>query len=153
MPKRAVYQKLIEYQKLLEEKTAEELAHYVKLLTNVERQIDRIKGVKINYEKQLYEKQIRGEKSPVVIAYVNYLEKLDNDLIQGKKEIDRIKSKIDEIKNKLVQIRQKKKKLEKLDEKEKANYLKELEQEELKKLNEFSVHAFNSRNGKTKNEF
>jgi len=111
--------------------------------------MDRIRGVRVSYEKQLYEKQTKGERSPVVIAYINYLEKLDNDLIEGKKEIDRINRKIDEIKNKLIQIRQKKKKFEKLDEKQKANYLKELEQEELKKLNEFSVHSFNSRNGKS----
>jgi len=147
--KRAVYEKLIEYQNLLEEKTAEELAHHLKLLTNMEKHMDRIRGVRVSYEKQLYEKQTKGERSPVVIAYINYLEKLDNDLIEGKKEIDRINRKIDEIKNKLLQIRQKKKKFEKLDEKQKANYLKELEQEELKKLNEFSVHSFNSRNGKS----
>lgn len=141
------YQKLLDYQKMLEEKAKEELSSYVRMLGIAEKQLDRLAGVKYSYEKRLSEKQKNGESVNVLILYSEYIHRLENELYLQQQEVEKIKSKITTIKEKLLRLNKKRKILEKLQERAKANFVREQEAEELKKLSEFAVHQFNKKNG------
>lgn len=141
-------QKLLDYQRLLEDRAREELNRHVCMLTDAEKKLDRLIGVKYGYEKKLYDKQIKGEEARIVLLYLNYIARIEMELYLQRKEIERIKAKIARIKERLLELTKKRKMLEKLEEKARANFIKEQEQEELKKLSEFAVHQFNKQFGK-----
>lgn len=141
-------QKLLDYQRLLEDRAREELNRHVCMLTDAEKKLDRLIGVKYGYEKKLYDKQIKGEEARIVLLYLNYIARIEMELYLQRQEIERIKAKIARIKERLLELTKKRKMLEKLEEKARANFIREQEQEELKKLSEFAVHQFNKHSGK-----
>lgn len=142
------FQRLLEYQRMLEEKTREELSRHFNLLISAEKKLDRLIGVKFGYEKRLYDKQKRGEEIRTILLYLNYISKIENELYIQRQEIAKIKTNIEQIQERLLELTKKRKMLEKLEEKAKVKFIKEQEQEELKKLSEFAVHQFNKKNGK-----
>ncbi len=136
------FQKILDIQRIKEEKLKTELLNYNKILALSQKQLDRILGVKNGYEKELMEKQRKGVCNSSINLYVTFLNKLEKDIEEHQKEIDMIKKEIQLIKVQLIEVAKRRKMLESLDEKERSDYIKKIEGEELKHIDEIAIHGY-----------